>query len=315
MKVATIGTGGIAQRHLECLSTEPDVEIVGHVTPSSGGAADATRRWGGRAYRDYRRMLEEEQVDAVWICVPPSAHGAIEHDLIEHSIPFFVEKPLDAGGHTAGGIAAALKDTGLIVAVGYDWRAMDTIPEVQMTLAKNPARMLLGEWLDSTPPVAWWRHEAQSGGQMVEQATHLVDLARLLVGEATVLAAAAAYHDLPAYPDADVADVSAALLRFHGNAIGSFTATCALDGPGAIRLRVICDGLLITITEERVIYDSGNQRREVRIGNDPIFTEDRAFLEAVRQNDPSLLVSSYADALKSHRLACSIRDAAAASAC
>ncbi len=310
MRIATIGTGSIARRHLGVLSSEPEIEIVGHVTSRSDGGAQAAQRWGGRAYTDYREMLDRESPDAVWICVPPGAHGHIERELIARGTHFFVEKPLSADRQTAEEVARALHGSGVIAGVGYHWRAMDTIPEVQSMLVAAPPRMALGAWHDAMPPPEWWRHESTSGGQMVEQATHLIDLARYLAGEAAVVSAAAAHHEWQEYPDADVAGVSAALLRHQDGAVGVFTATCMLAGRAAAHLQLVCEGSLITITQERAVYE-GKERREVRCGNDPFLAEDRAFLEAVRASDPSLLTCDYDDALRTHRLCCDVRDAAA----
>ena len=44
--------------------------------------------------------------------------------------------------------------------------------------------MIVGEYHVGTPAARWWRRRAESGGQFVEQACHLVDLARVLAGEA-----------------------------------------------------------------------------------------------------------------------------------
>ena len=72
------------------------------------------------------------------------------------------------------------------------------------------------------PRTAWWRRADQGGGQVVEQATHLYDLGRHLVGEAEVVDAVS-IHDRPTDPpDADVADSTAAILRYETGAIGSF---------------------------------------------------------------------------------------------
>ena len=51
-----------------------------------------------------------------------------------------------------------------------------------------PARRRALARLDARP--AWWGRVEQGGGQVIEQATHLYDLARLLMGEATVVGAA-----------------------------------------------------------------------------------------------------------------------------
>ena len=186
---------------------------------------------------------------------------------------------------------------------------MDTMPEVRDTLAAHPARMVLGAWHDMMPPPEWWRHRATSGGQVVEQATHLFDAARYLVGEANVVSATATRYGMAAYPDADVADVSATLLRFEGGATGVFTATCLLGSLAAQYVQLVCERLLITVTRHGVTYDAGDTLREVSLGNDPFLAEDRAFLEAARRGDPTLVPSSYDDALLTHRLCFDVAEA------
>ena len=42
----------------------------------------------GKAYSDFIEMYDEIQPDAVFICVPPTCHGAIEFETIRRNIPF-----------------------------------------------------------------------------------------------------------------------------------------------------------------------------------------------------------------------------------
>jgi predicted dehydrogenase len=301
MKIAVVGTG-FANRHLRVLTTEPGIEVVGHVARRPEALHRATQQWGGRGYTNINSLLDNEHVDAVWICVPPGSHGQIEYALLERHIPFFVEKPLSADWRTAEEIGEEVARRNVIAAVGYHLRAMDTIPQVRATLAEKPARMVIGQWHDATPPPVWWRHQETSGGQMVEQATHLIDLARLLLGEGVLKSALAARHERPRYPDANVADVSAALITFPNETIGVFSATCVLAHGASVQLQLMCEGLLITITQASVTYDYGSEKREIKPGTDPILLEDRAFIRAIEGNDRSLLFSSYEDALQTHRL-------------
>ena len=302
MKIAMVGAGSWARVHLEILTQEAFIEVVGHVHPHPEKLETAIQRWGGRAYANCEELLNHEQVDAVWVTVPPGSHGEIEQSLIARCIPFFVEKPLSADRKTAETIGEAIERAGLIVGVGYHWRAMDTIPLVKEKLAGKSVRMVLAAWHDATPPPSWWHHQETCGGQMVEQATHLFDIARLLVGEAKVLASTASHIDRAAYPDMDVADISAALLQFDQGAKGIFTATCLLGGPAEIHVQLVCDGLFITLTQESVVFDYGNEKIEVNKGNNPFKTENLAFIKAIQENNPLLLYSNYADALKTHRL-------------
>ena len=137
---------------------------------------------------------------------------------------------------------------------------------------------------------------------MVEQATHLFDLARYLIGEAAIVDALARVNNRPAYPNSDVADVSAALVNFPSGIPGVFSATCILDGQPEIYVKIICEGMLITITQTGVAYESKEEKREVHMMTDPFLNEDRAFIRAIKTNDPNLLYSCYEDALKTHRL-------------
>jgi myo-inositol 2-dehydrogenase / D-chiro-inositol 1-dehydrogenase len=197
-----VGTGGFAARHLEVLARERGVEIVGPrlADARAGRGPGASLRRSGLS-ADVEELLAHERLDAAWITVPPHAHGPIEHALIAAGVPFFVEKPLSGDRATGEAIARAVADAGLIAAVGYHWRALDTIAELRARLAAGPpVAMVTGAWHSSTPPPAWWRSQASSGGQFVEQATHLLDLARHLLGEAVVTHAAADRHPRPTTP-------------------------------------------------------------------------------------------------------------------
>lgn len=302
IRVGMIGAGNFAAVHLRILAGEPDVEIVGHVSASGERAQENARTYGGGAFPGVEALVLETRPDAAWICTPPGIHGQIEDILIRHRIPFFVEKPLAADFETAERIGRALEGAHLIAGVGYHWRAMDTIPEVQKRLASRRVLMVSGAWLDAPPPVAWWYRAATGGGQMLEQATHLIDLARLLVGEAEVVASMAAGRAPGGPADADVPAASMALLRFADGLPGVFSATCALAVRADVSLHLACEGLLIAIGRSGVNYEDASGRRTVPLGNDPYVAEDRTFLAALRRNDPSLLFSAYADALRTHRL-------------
>lgn len=312
MKIGIIGTGGVAQRHLGVLGTIRDLEIVGHVSQAPQRAAAQAAQWGGEPFTAVEELLDRQLPDAVWVCVTPDRHGPLELELIRRRIPFFVEKPLSVDRATAEHIASRLTPEGPIVAVGYKLRALDTLHRARELLAERPPRMVLAVWHDSLPPPAWWRRAAQSGGQVVEQATHLLDLARYLVGEGTVRAGLGGQWPRADAPNSDVPDVSSALLQFQtaaGPIPGLLSATSLLRGHQAIELQLVCEGRLVRLSERALVVETGRETQEILSAVDPFQVEDVVFLDAVRAADPARVLCSYTDALETHRLACDVRDA------
>jgi predicted dehydrogenase len=313
LTVGFIGAGGIASRHVGDLERLPDVRITGVADVVQARAAEQAARVGATPYTDYTEMLDREQPDAVYICVPPFAHGAPELALIERRIPFFVEKPLATRLETATEILEGVARAGLVTAVGYHWRHLEPVNGVKNSLPWHPPRMALGYWLDATPPPAWWRKQEQSGGQMLEQTTHIFDLARYLLGEVDQVFGMAAFQPRERYPDADVADVSTATLQFKSGAIATISSTCILDAPYRIGLHVLCEGIVYECTGHSVWVDHGwGNREEWTPNSDPFMIEDGDFLTAVRENNVGGVRVPYAEAYQTHRLVARCVESAAA---
>lgn len=309
LRLGLIGAGWISSVHLAALDRLDRTMLVGVASARLESAEATAVPRGAAAYDDAERMLDEQRPDVVYVAVPPSAAVAACEAVLERGIPFLAEKPLaatDAEGPAR--VAAAIADRGIVVAVGYHLRSLERLSEVRARLADNPARLVAARWNDSTPPPAWWRREVDGGGQVIEQATHLYDLARFLVGEAEVLGAAS-LHDTPATPvGADVADATAAVLRFAAGAVGTFANTRRQASP-VIDISFSSDGQVTTI--RKVGSDPGAWEVELRDGSevtllppgrDPYEIQAETFLDAVVAGDPSAVVSSYADALLTDRL-------------
>src|SRR5207237_9192076 len=103
-----IGARIIAGRQLGNLIGFDDVQVVAIADPVVDKAEALAQRAGGKAYAEFEAMLEREHLDAVYICIPPFAHGAPEAAVIERGLPFFVEKPLGTNFAVAEKIAVAV---------------------------------------------------------------------------------------------------------------------------------------------------------------------------------------------------------------
>ena len=191
LRLGLVGGGWISRQHLEALERLGRTELVGVVSRTAGTADAVTARWGGARFDDVDTMLDGAKPDVVYVAVPPYRAVAIGERLVERGIPFLTEKPLasiDANGPAR--LAAAIEGAGLVVAVGYHLRALDILRELRDRLDVSTPHLVLARWLDSTPGAPWWGRYAQGGGQVIEQATHLYDLARLFLGEGSVIGAA-----------------------------------------------------------------------------------------------------------------------------
>ena len=311
LRLVFVGAGWITQIHLAALDRLGRTRLVGVASAREESARATAEPRGAAAYAtaDIERMLEEQRPDVAYVAVPPSAAVAVLERLVERGIPFLAEKPLaatDAEGPAR--IASGVAKRGLVAAVGYHLRALDALAEVRERLAANPAHLFTARWLGDTPPPAWWRREADGGGQVVEQATHFYDLARFLVGEASVVGAASTREEPVVPAGTDVVDATAAVLRFESGAVGSFANTRRLAS-AVVEVEIAASNLLITIRRAgddpggwEVVFDDGESVRTIPPGRDPYEAQAAIFLDAVEANDPTRVLSSYADALMTDRL-------------
>ncbi|MDB6452902.1 glycosyltransferase [Falsirhodobacter sp. 20TX0035] len=312
-RLGFIGAGGIAHRHFGVLEHMADVRIAAIADPDTGRAEEAGRRFGAAVFADHAAMLDTVELDAVFICVPPFAHGDVERACIARGLPFFVEKPLSLDLKLAEEISAEVEEAGLITAVGYHWRYLDTVDEARAQLAQNPAHLMTGFWLDQTPPPQWWWREDGSGGQVVEQATHVIDLARFLAGDVTEAFGLAARRDRPDFNGLTVPTATTASLRFASGAIANLSATCLLRWNHRVGLHVYADALAMEITDHDIMVDVGRGRPVRHAEGDPVWREDRDFIDAV-QGKENRIRCPYAEALETHRVALAISQSAASGA-
>ncbi|GAA1634954.1 hypothetical protein GCM10009733_034980 [Nonomuraea maheshkhaliensis] len=294
-RVGIVGAGNVAARHADVLSGFPDVTIAGIADTDPHRAEALASKHGSPAYGGHADLLSAGGLDAVYVCVPPFAHGNPEHDVLSCNLPLFVEKPLSLDLQTAEKIATEIERRSLPSAVGHHWRYLDIVEQARDLLSGRPVRLALGHWLDKVPPVGWWLNREMSGGQIVEQAVHVLDLARLLVGEVEMV------HAVPAGDsvDGEVDRATSAVMRFAGGASGLLATSCLLTRKHRVGLEVCAEGIALELSEtrllvdgERAIEDDGRAKTRV----------DREFINAV-QGRPADVRVPYGEALRTHRVA------------
>ena len=144
---------------------------------------------------------------------------------------------------------------------------------------------------------------------MVEQTTHLLDLARYLGGEVTRVYGMAGLTERPDFPGLDVPTVSTASLQFASGAIANFASTCLLGWNHRVGLHLFGERLAIELTDRDVMIDTGHGRPVRGAQGDPVWHEDRDFIDAV-QGKENRIRCPYGDAVATHRLALAVGESA-----
>ena len=176
IKVACVGCGGIMQEHYRWLTQIEDVKLVGHCDVEKKLAEDGASRYGGQAFAEHEAMYDKVKPHAVYITVPPYAHGGMEEAAAERGIHLFIEKPIALERSVAKDMAKAIRQSKILCSVGYCFRYYDTVLQARQLLKGKAVSLIKGVWNGGMPGVWWWRRMDKSGGQIVEQTTHMFDL-------------------------------------------------------------------------------------------------------------------------------------------
>lgn len=297
LRLGFIGTGGVAQGHMQRLAAMPEVEMAAYVDVLAERAEKAAADFGGKAYTDFRAMFEAERLDGVVICTPPFAHGDIELAACELGLPMLIEKPVAISVAMAKPILSAVKASGVATVVAYKYRWDDHVIRARQMLADKAVGLVFGNFWGGTPGTPWWSVQDQSGGQFVEQTTHIVDMARYLCGEITEVQAFEV-RGLLKREGRDIADALTANLKFASGAVGTISNTSILTGWGQSSLRVMADQFTLQVAGHNLSWVGADGAGEYQCQADGYVGEDRAFVKAI-QGDRSEVWADYEEGVRS----------------
>jgi predicted dehydrogenase len=221
-----------------------------------------------------------------------------------------VEKPVAIDMATASRVSGAIKRAGVLSSAGYCFRYCDTVDTARALLKGKAVSLVNGAWTGGLPPAPWWRRRGQSGGQMLEQTTHLFDLVRYLCGPVQEVHAMASRGCMSRVEGFDVDDSSVATLRLKTGAVACITSTCIINHPGRTQLEIVTPDFTLTLSDGAVRVEEDHRVTEHRTGCDRYAEENRAFIDAVRTGKKTGIRSSYADAVKTLQVTCAANESA-----
>ena len=129
LRIGIIGTGWIAEAHVDGYKRMPDVEIVAAADLIPGKAEAFMKRMGlGDAaikyYPSHKAMIDDEslELDAVSVCTYNCQHAECTIYALEHGINVLLEKPMCVTTEEAVAICRAEKKSGKILSIGFQPR-------------------------------------------------------------------------------------------------------------------------------------------------------------------------------------------------
>lgn len=298
IKVGFVGAGGRAGAHMKALKGMADVEITAICDVNREAAERVAGELGARAYTDHRQMLDKEDLTAMYVVVPTFAHTDAEVLAAQKGTHLFLEKPMAPSMEKALEILEATRKAKVLTCVGYQVRYLGYVQQARNFLKDQTIGMVVSRRWGGLPGTPWWRVMAQSGGQIVEQTTHQVDLMRYLAGEVEEVHAFYALRTLGDVPNLDIPDVYTVNLKFASGAIGSLSSSCTMRNGGG------SSGLEFLLRDMRAEVGGGGVKIAPEGAADPgpvppdLGDIDEIFIDAIRKEDGSKILSDLEDGIR-----------------
>lgn len=335
LRLGFIGAGGMADAHLKGLtdgSRFPDVEIAAFCDVVLERAQAQAAKYGAASFDLPKTMVQNAGLDACYILLPPFAHGDAERACIEGGVPFLVEKPIGNDRGLLKELKQEVETKGLLTCAGYMNRYQPSVRRAKEAFSSDEAVLAVGGWIGATPvlpkdrepaPILrWWVVKEKSGGQMVEQVTHTVDLVRYFLGEAVEVYA----HTTTAFnkkradlmPGYTMDDAMTTTIKFQNGALATILSSAATPQAKSVGPSVFLDvhgthtsARFTGWGHEATIAREGSDVETVASAGEIFPIEDRAFLDAVKTGDKAKVLTDYADAYQTAVLTLAMNESAA----
>ncbi|TPI60104.1 Gfo/Idh/MocA family oxidoreductase [Mesorhizobium sp. B3-1-3] len=261
--VAMIGGGFMGKAHAMAYATMPMFFWPAPANPVRKVVVDITdaladegrRRYGfEESSADWRKVVTRPDIHVIDIVTPNDSHAEIAIAAAQAGKHIICEKPLARGGDEAKTMLDAVNKAGVIHMVAFNYRrtpavalARQYIEEGRIGRILNFRGTYLQDWsADPDSPLSWrFQKKIAGSGSIGDIGTHVVDLARYLVGEIAEVSAlvrtynktrpvqhgnldrlgAAEKNTGAERVEVDVDDEVVTLLKFADGAIGSLEAT------------------------------------------------------------------------------------------
>jgi len=191
MRFAIVGCGLIGQKRAAAISRLGHMTILA-VDRSRDRAGELAEPFGARSATDFRAAVEAGDIDAVVVATPHAELSAIATACLDAGKHVLVEKP---GGRNLAEVSAvteAADAAGRVAKVGYNHRFHPAVLKAREIVDRGELGQLMfmrGRYGHGGRPgyEREWRFERSisGGGELIDQGSHLIDLAHWFLGEFT----------------------------------------------------------------------------------------------------------------------------------
>lgn len=253
LRVGLVGSGFMGRAHALAfgmagrvfdLPLEPVLELLADANATIAAAA-AERLGFRRASGDWRQLVADPAVDLVAIAAPNVLHKPVALAALAAGKPVYCEKPLAVTLNDARDMAMAARAAKKVTLVGFNYLKNPVIALARDIIAKDEIGKVIGfrgihaedYMADPDAPFAF-RHEPQGGGAFMDLGSHIVSMARYLIGDiAAIAAASVTVHEsrpvkrgASARKTVTVDDQMHAVLRFASGVLGTIEASWVTPG-------------------------------------------------------------------------------------
>lgn len=268
LNIAIIGLGDISKIHLPAIQSYPHAKLVAVCDIDESLHEDAPE---ASFYTDYHKMLENESLDCVHICLPHHLHYEATKACVLKGVHVFQEKPLT---HTIEQAEEFVrledKYPNIKIGICFQNRKNETFEKlVEMTDAGEYGKLIglkgLVTWFrpkDYYVSKPWRGQMAYAGGGvMINQSIHTLDLMQLLGGEIETIRGSVDH--LLDY-GIEVEDTATANISFSNGTSGLFFATVANFGNSSVELQAVYEKAKFTIKDSVLtIMNEQGKKEEV----------------------------------------------------
>ncbi|WP_091014601.1 MULTISPECIES: Gfo/Idh/MocA family protein [Paenibacillus] len=206
IKMALIGLGkmGLHMVHLiENTKMDTKIEIVAVCDANEDGLASfAASHRGVRTYTDYKQLMNEHQIDLLYIAVPPKFHYPVVMEALERKIHVFCEKPLANSVEEAKKMLDAAEQAGVVHAIHFSMPHEPSVLKLQEmieqctvgAIRKIDLILQFPQWPRSWQQNAWITSREQ-GGFILEVGIHWIHMIQKVFGAIRVVSTQVQYPE------------------------------------------------------------------------------------------------------------------------